>query len=74
MNQSLKQANANKFKPFPCQMLIKNTNNSACSTIDVDSSRNSFFLFCLPTLTGLINSLFFVLLKTTTLFHNNTNQ
>ncbi len=58
MNQSLKQANANKFKPFPCQMLIKNTNNSACSTIDVDSSKNCFFLFCLLTLTDLINCFF----------------
>ena len=40
MNQSsLKQPNANKFKPFPCQMLIKNINNSVGSNIDVDSSK-----------------------------------
>ena len=44
MNQtSLKQTNANKFKPFPCQMLIKNTNNSSSAPNDVDSSKEFKF-------------------------------
>jgi hypothetical protein len=44
MNQAnLKQANANKFKPFPCQMLIKNTNNSSGVPNDVDSSKEFKF-------------------------------
>ena len=38
---SSKQLNANKIKPFPCQMLIKNNNdkNSSNQAIDVDKSR-----------------------------------
>lgn len=34
-----KHANLNKFKSFPCQMLIKNSKNSSHQTIDVDSSK-----------------------------------